>query len=160
MAPKKERARDMSRDRPRNRNMPREGSRNLKENRCPPGKLMREGYTRRDGTQVDPSCVKNMGAPGRGEKLIPLSNKHMLSKSGYSDVVKMSTRDRHQALLRASKKESPVSVIRALTARANLTSRTNPQVSKIFKKDQEWLSKLYAKAKEKVKAKNIVSRNK
>ena len=32
---------------------------------CGPGRILRSGFTRRDGTYVKPSCVKDQGAPGR-----------------------------------------------------------------------------------------------
>lgn len=129
---------------------------------CPPGQIlrasyMREGYTKKSGTKVKPtvvapSCIKNLGAPGHGKKLITLNPAdHFLSQHGYEHVKDLSLNARHTALKKTIKdvgkkhgeKNGYLYVIRALTARANLGKRNNPQVSAIFQEDQKWVSQLY-----------------
>ena len=75
---------------------------------------------------------------------IPVAtNEHYLSNSGYFDIKNMSTLQRHNALKKAINHLGHVYVIRALVARSNLLSRTNPSVSKLMKDDQEWTSNQY-----------------
>lgn len=133
---------------------------------CPPGKIlrasyMREGYTKKSGTKVKPtvvppSCIKDLGAPGHGKKIITLNPAdHFLSQHGYENVNNLSLSSRHNALKKTIKavgkkhgeKNGYLYVIRALTARANLTKRTIPETSAIFKDDQKWVSELYKKFK-------------
>lgn len=133
---------------------------------CPPHKILRapyirKSYTKKDGkkvksTVVPPSCIKDLGAPGHGKKLITLNPAdHLLSHHGYEDVKDLSLSARHNALKKTIKdvakkhgeKNGYLYVIRALIARANLTKRTIPETSVLFKKDQEWVSELYKKFK-------------
>ena len=35
--------------------------------KCPPKQIMRKGYTTKAGMRVKPTCVKDMGKPGKGK---------------------------------------------------------------------------------------------
>lgn len=135
-------------------------------NNCKKGEILRKAYVRKsyvkkDGTKVKesiviPSCIKNQGAPGKGKDLIKLNPAdHYLSSHGYHQVKELSVEKRHKSLEKTQKdlsilhgdKNSYLYVIRALNARANLTHRTDPIGSKIFREDGRWMSKKYAKWK-------------
>ena len=55
---------------------------------CEPGQIERVGYTRSDGTYVEPSCVKDMGAPGKAAGteaaiLPPIEDTGFFTKHGF-----------------------------------------------------------------------------
>jgi hypothetical protein len=129
--------------------------------------IMRSGYTqrrtrkvvrvtRKDGTsysyvrkagvsRVAPALISNMGAPGKGPKLIGKLKSGMLTKYGYHPVDV--TTSRHRALSRGiSKGEKPLSMMRRLVAISTLTKRTLPRASKIYKQDAMWIRSKYAKS--------------
>lgn len=105
---------------------------------CGPGKIMRKGFTRSDGTYVKPSCVKDQGAPGRtpaSGRVLPAPKAGMLKGWKASD----SAGKRHSALKKAVKAESCRSVINRLTLERNFTYRTSPKTAKTAKADAKWL---------------------
>lgn len=130
--------------------------------KCPAGKIERnaakvEGYTRADGVKVRPanrkaSCVANRGAPGEGPKngkdaiKIPERDKDLLQKYGYD--TSLPEEKRHEALRKAAREVGHVRVIRYLNGLANLQVRTSPRISAILRADQQYISGLYEKAKE------------
>jgi len=137
-------------------------------NSCPKGEILRaaykrEAYTRNNGTRVHatlvaPSCIKDRGAPGKGAKEWILRDfDHVLSEHGYHDVKEKSEIARHRALNKALKalaekhgeRQSYITAIKELVARANYQIRTNPLVSKIFKDDADWISAKYVEFKKK-----------
>lgn len=125
---------------------------------CPAGEIEREGYVRKSyrradgtkvkGSKVSPSCVENRGAPGKGSKLIPIKDDDMLGKYGYR-LKSLTEEERHEALRKAIKGEGYRAVIARLVALANVQHRTEPTYSRRAKADQEYVSDLYAKYKEK-----------
>lgn len=136
--------------------------------KCPKGQILREGYereayTKEDGTFVEatlvpPECIKNQGKPGKGPKLIQLSDvDHILSDHGYKDVKSMNEKKRHEVLMKViravtrdyGKRQAMIYVIKALTARATLTKTGSPNSSKAFTEDHEWVSGLLKEWKEK-----------
>lgn len=55
---------------------------------CGPGQIERVGYTRSDGTYVEPACVKDMGAPGKAAGtesaiLPPIEDTGFFTKHGF-----------------------------------------------------------------------------
>ena len=126
-------------------------------NVCPRGEIekiahTRKAYTKNNGTKVKKTtvsavCIKDLGKPGKGPNVIELKNEHELSEAGYHDVKNLSKNKRRKALEKVIKKHGAVYVIRSLIGRANLNIRTDPKAHKIFKEDQEWVSKKYAKTK-------------
>jgi len=64
--------------------------------------------------------------------IIPLSNSGILSAHGYEDVREKSDLARHRALMR---------VVRAGEPPLGLFRRKDPKLSKIFKKDRDWVRK-------------------
>ena len=104
---------------------------------CPPGKIHRNAYTRKNGVHVKRACVKDMGNPGKGEPLIGKLREGELSSVGYfMDSSKLS---RHRALNKATRKYGALSVYRKLNALAVLTKNTSPKTAKKAKSDRNWI---------------------
>jgi hypothetical protein len=68
--------------------------------------------------------------------------------SGFGYHSESTTRSRHAALLRAARSEGFVPIIRRLSLIATFSRYRSPKYSRIFKKDQRWLSDYYAAVKE------------
>lgn len=94
---------------------------------CPIGYTLKKGYTRKsynkkDGkhiveTNVDPTCVKNKGLPGKllkEYKKIHINEKDSFKPFGYS--TSNNSTKRHEALLKASKELSYKTVVHKLSA--------------------------------------------
>ncbi len=71
---------------------------------------------------------------------IPLSNSGILSAHGYEDVKEKSNLARHRALMRVVRAgEPPLSLFRRLNVLMILFKNKDPKLSKIFKKDRDWV---------------------
>lgn len=106
---------------------------------CKKGSIIREGYKKKSGVWVKPTCIKDVGKPGKQARTIYLE-KDRLKKYGYSDVVNMSQVARHRSLKKALVEgEKPLSVMRRLVALSTLSKNTNPRVSDVFSDDAEWI---------------------
>jgi len=136
-----------------------------RKNSCPPGYILRRGYTRkfrssvkesgftvrRKGTvytvrpkantiTVPASCIKNRGLPGKDSsdnKGIGKLRKGELVKYGYQ--YRLSDSLRETALKKAVKRYGALSVYRKLDAVAKLSLRTAPDANKIFVRDRNWV---------------------
>jgi len=130
---------------------------------CPPGMIERQPYVRKftsrvrkqgytvkmktgktyrvfpkaEGTYVKAKCIKDIGRPGKGLKAIGALRKGELKKHGYSS--RKSEAQRHAALKKAIEEFGALGVFRKLTAVANYTVRTQPEKSRIYKADSEWI---------------------
>lgn len=103
-------------------------------------------YTRKAGTtRVRPVPTKDVGAIGKGPKVIGPLKAGMLTRYHYHPVEAPTTR--HKALSRAVSKghEDPHAVIRRLIAISTLTKRTLPRASRIYKQDAAWVHKRWSK---------------
>jgi hypothetical protein len=103
-------------------------------------------YTRKAGTtRVRPVPTKDVGAIGKGPKVIGPLKGGMLTRYHYHPVE--ATTNRHKALTRAVSKghEDPHAVIRRLIAISTLTKRTLPRASRIYKSDAAWVHSKYSK---------------
>jgi hypothetical protein len=123
---------------------------------CPPGMIKRAGYLRKTHKRHTPrgdiitishkivpaKCIKSRGV-GSSVR-IPVTG-HDLGKYGYHSVVNMNKQQRHRALNKAVNDMGYLPVIKKLNALSILSKNTNPNVSSIFKLDQEWLSGEYKK---------------
>ena len=131
---------------------------------CPPGYLLRKAYVRKyttgvrekgftvhrgsktyraypssGATVVKSSCIKDRGKEGKGPQAIGPLRRGELLKHGYTY---RKTRDeRHSALRKAAKEFGGMGVFRKLNAVAKLSSRTEPQISRVFKEDRDWVKK-------------------
>lgn len=118
------------------------GARELVElgRHCGPGKIMRRGFTRHDGTYVPPSCVEDQGKPGKTpsyRRVLPVPEEGKLK--GWSSS--QGDQERHQALKKAVKSEGCRGVILRLNLEANFTKNTSPKTYKKARKDMTWLRK-------------------
>lgn len=139
--------------------------------RCPRGTIKRTAYFRKSYTRVNKSgkkvyitrkvvpasCIKQRGI--HGIKAIGPMTKGDLTRFGYKGVDDLSISQRHEALDKAVKKYGYLPVIKKLNAIYLLNRNTNPKVSKIFKKDQEWVSKKYSKLSPAQKSRSMVRRS-
>lgn len=103
-------------------------------------------YVRKAGTtRVRPVPTKDVGAIGKGPKLIGKLKKGMLTSYGYHPVEAMT--NRHKALSKAVSKghEDPHAVLKRLVAISTLTRRTLPRASRIYKADARWVKSKYAR---------------
>jgi hypothetical protein len=116
--------------------------------KCSNKEIVKEGYYKKSpkkkskGTWVSPVCIKAKGSSKKrgtkGKKLFRLE-KGTLSQYGYSGVKKLSKTQRRNSLSKAIKNMKPLSVMRKLIAVSTLQKNTNPQMSKIFKEDAEFV---------------------
>ena len=107
----------------------------------------RKAYTRKNGRQVRSAhvastCVKDLGSKGKwtnthkSSGIGPLKAGR-LSKFGYTRSKPSSVR--HEALNKAVKAYSALSVYRMLNAVYVYTKRTSPAVSALYKADRDWV---------------------
>ena len=112
-----------------------------KNKKCPKGKIMRKGYTTKRGVRVRPTCVKDMGKPGKGKKLFTLKRGE-LSKYGYA--IKNSQESRRKALKKAMKKFEYATMIRKLNALSILFKNTQPKYYNKLRSDMKWIQNNYS----------------
>ena len=129
---------------------------------CPKGYILRKAYVRKyttgirergfsvhrgqktyrayptsDSTVVKASCIKDRGLKGKGPQAIGPLRKGELRKYGY--IYRKSSGERHAALRKAAKEYGALGVYRKLNAVAKLSSRTEPNISRVFKSDRNWV---------------------
>jgi hypothetical protein len=127
--------------------------------KCSKGKILREGYyrnpyTKSSGTQVKGAWVKPVCVPSINANSIEDKQKrqlfriepHVLSKYGYHNILNLTERQRHNALMKALKDNiKPVSLLRRVNALAILQKNTNPELSNILREDIDYIrsTKIY-----------------
>lgn len=75
---------------------------------------------------------------------IPISNTGYLSKHGYVDVKDKPILTRHRALAKVIRAgEPPLGLFRRLNVLMILFKRKDSKLSKIFKKDRDWVREKY-----------------
>ena len=122
-------------------------------NTCPPNTILREGYTKKNGTRVHSTCIKDVGKSGKTPKNARLptpSDDLHLSKYGYD--VHASNEKRNNALANAvlgiekekkiTRKDAVRKILRHLNLLSILQRNTNPKISAILKKDSEKMSRI------------------
>ncbi len=115
--------------------------------KCPHGEIERVGYnfTRKKTNKkvsVDPTCVKDMGKPGKGEKLItiPEEDVGLLSKYGYT--LKKGHEKRVESLKKAIKENSELKILKHVNALRTL-QKSNEKLYNKLDKDMKWIQKDY-----------------
>ena len=111
---------------------------------CPPGKAPRSGYTRhvtkangsRQNIRVKSACVK-----GSSRATIGPLKKGELQRFGYG--YKLPESIRHSSLRSAIKEFGALDVYRKLDAVAKLSVTANPQSSRVFATDRDWIRSNY-----------------
>lgn len=105
---------------------------------CGPGRILRRGFTRKDGTYVKPECVKDQGARGKtppSRRVLPQPKEGSLK--GWR--AEASASSRHQALRKAVRAEGCRNTISRLTLERNFTKKTSPKTSRTAAADATWL---------------------
>ena len=122
---------------------------------CPPGQILREGYTAtrkkktligrlfKRGTtyRVGPTCIKNKGNPGKGPAVIGPLKQGDLKQVGYDHTDP--AHERHMSLIKAVSEHGPLSTLRKLNAIAVLNKNVAPTRAKIYRTDRDWIKKIY-----------------
>ncbi len=108
--------------------------------KCKKGKILRKSYTKKNGTKVKSTCIKDLGLQGKGPIILPKLQQGTLTKFGYSS--KNSNIKRRTSLKKAVKKYTKPAVIHKLNAISTLTKNTNPTLSKIYKQDMVFVQSL------------------
>ena len=96
-------------------------------------------YPSSGSTVVKASCIKDRGLVGKGPQAIGPLRRGELLKHGYT--YRKASDERHSALRKAAKEFGPLGLYRKLNAVAKLSSRTEPQIAKVFKADRNWVKK-------------------
>jgi hypothetical protein len=145
-----------------------------KKYRVPKKTIHRKGYRKADGTYVKPSTYtrpaqtvkrkaykrEDVGAPGRGQKVIKVKKGGMVSPAGEYHISSPVTQ-RHKilkSLVTKAQKEgksrdaAELSVYRRLLAMRTLFKRTHPSYSKIVNADMEYFKKNLTGANKKMAA--------
>ena len=110
---------------------------------CPPGKTIRKAYTAKlagKTVRVGKSCVGYRVRSKSKVRIGPLQ-RGTLTTEGYHSVAP--TEVRHEALSTAVEKYGPTPIFRKLNAVATLNKRSNPTKSKTFRRDRNWVKKLF-----------------
>ena len=103
-------------------------------------------YVRKAGvTRVRPVPIPDVGAAGKGPKVIGKLKSGMLTQYGYHPV-EAKTNRRISLSKGIRKGEKPLAVMRRLIAISTLTKRTAPRASRIYKQDAMWVRSKYAKS--------------
>ena len=104
----------------------------------------RKPYTRKSGVKVAGAYVppaefkiKDVGAVGRGKKVVKIRRKGALKELGYSTGA--SVQSRREALRKAINKFNAPTVFRMLQAQVVLRKRTQPQARNVFVADRNWV---------------------
>jgi hypothetical protein len=105
----------------------------------------KKAYTKKSGTKVSsarvPSatfCIVDVGAKGRGKKVVLIKRKGALKKLGYTTSASQWVR--HKALNKAMRKFGKPSVFKMLQAQVVMRKRTQPMTEEIFRTDRDWVA--------------------
>jgi hypothetical protein len=120
--------------------------------KCKSGYILREGYHRkksmRSGVKkiksrwISPKCIKSKSGRPHGKQLFVLE-KGTLSKFGYSKINDLTLTQRKEALHKALQQLKPITIFKKLNAVSTLNKNTNPPLSKMFKRDANWVKSNY-----------------
>ena len=111
---------------------------------CPKGMIRRSSYKKKSGVAVKSTCIKDMGKPGKGPKLIvmPAEDVGLLSDYGYS--LKKPHEERVKALKKSLKKHDKLKILRHINALRTL-NKSNETMYKKLDKDMKWIQSHYDK---------------
>ena len=109
---------------------------------CPKGMIRRASYKKKSGTNIKSVCIKDMGKPGKGIKLIVMPPEDVGILSDFSYSLKKSHEERVKALKRACMKHDMLKVLRHVNALRTLF-KSNESYYKKLDKDLKWIQKHY-----------------
>ena len=84
---------------------------------------------------------EDVGAPGRGKKIIPIKGEMKINGKEYH--VSLPTRTRHAILRALGKKYGVAKIWRRLHAMVIMRKRTQPEARKVFERDRDWVAKTF-----------------
>lgn len=124
--------------------------------KCGPDEIIKEGFKRHSykrssgthvaATDVPPTCIKRITGSHKGKQLFVLQQDR-LKKYGYEHIDKMTKQERHTALNRAlADKQKPLSLFRRLNALRVLFKDKDPELSKKFEDDADYIESTRAYA--------------
>jgi len=119
--------------------------------KCPPGKILREGYHRKSykrtsrgksvsvkGAWVPPTCAPSINRQ-KGKRLFSLE-RGALGKYGYEDLHELTTQQRHKALDKAlSEGIKPLPLLRRVNALYVLNKRKDPALAQKIHSDVDYI---------------------
>lgn len=124
------------------------------------GKIFRKGYvrkayTKQDGTKVAEAkvpgtYVKDVGLPGKTpeyKRVLPKLEKGELSKYGYKNIKELPKEERQDAIDKAVKAYTPLSVYKKLNAVRNYIKNTSPKAYKKMGNDMKYIKREYGVGK-------------
>tara|TARA_Y100000780_G_scaffold205743_1_gene200917 strand:- start:4242 stop:4808 length:567 start_codon:yes stop_codon:yes gene_type:complete len=120
----------------------------MTEKKCPKGKILRSKYTRKDGTKVSATCVKDMGREGKNTDINVTLEKDVLGRFGYDSIEKITRGERRSALRDAvTWYKDPLAIFRRLVYLSTLNKNTNPSLSKKFREDADFVKEKFGTTK-------------
>jgi len=93
--------------------------------------------------------IKDVGAVGRGKKVIKEIRRGLLKQLGYS--VKKPADERRTALRKADKNFGSIRLFKMLNAQVVLRKRTQPEARRVFVADRNWVGKTLLNKAERLK---------
>ncbi len=120
---------------------------------CPKGTIRRSSYkyVKKTGTKnpkvikVGSECVKDMGKPGKGPKLITMPKYDVGILSDYGYHLKLPYEERVKALKKAMKKVNELKLLRHINALRTLFKSNEKYYNKLDK-DLKWIQSHYKKS--------------
>jgi hypothetical protein len=114
---------------------------------------VRDGHVKIPSAEVSPAYVpsatykiKDIGAVGRGKKVIKGIKKGLLGKYGYATA--KSAEERHRALRKADRAYGTVKLFKMLHAQVVMRKRIHPEARRVFEADRSWVKKNLLSKKE------------
>ena len=112
--------------------------------KCPSGKILRKAYVRysKRGKRslVKGVCITKKGNPKRiTTKGIGPLRKGELTQFGYTKIMNLSLKERHEAIEKAIKQLGSLSVWKKINALYVYTKNTNPILSAKYNEDRNWI---------------------
>lgn len=83
--------------------------------------------------------IRDIGAIGRGKKVIKEIRVGLLKREGYA--IDKPTSERQEALRRADRKYGSISLFRKLQAQVVLRKRIQPRARKVFEQDRDFVKR-------------------
>ena len=127
---------------------------------CPVGQIKKSSYKRSSykkksgvtvsATRVAATCIKDVGKPGKGEKLFEVTKPNLLRNYGYS--TKKTSDQRKQSLKRAMSKEKPLEVLKHLNAIRTL-NKPRREIYNKMDNDMKYVQKEYKRISKKTSKK-------
>jgi hypothetical protein len=109
--------------------------------KCSTGEILKKGYVTKNNAIVKSTCIIDKGNPGKGPNILPkIGDEISLRQYNYS--LKNKDVDRQKALIRASKKETTLLVLKHLVLISNYSKSEKSNYEK-YRNDIAFLKKLY-----------------